>query len=127
MIWATRLIGLLALAASLPSSGATDLYVWDPVIEKPNSDTVWTIGKEKTITWNTEVGRPEPHEPFNNNGVVYLRHDDQTDIDHPLATNFKLTEGYVVVRVPKVKPGKNYQIVLMGDSGNWSPPFEIVA
>lgn len=51
MIWATRLIGLLALAASLPSSGATDLYVWDPVIEKPNSDTVWTIGKEKTITW----------------------------------------------------------------------------
>jgi hypothetical protein len=43
-----------------------------------------------------------------------------------LAQNFDPRKGRVEVTVPLVQPGSNYSIVLFGDSGNWSPQFQIL-
>jgi len=46
-------------------------------------------------------------------------------IDNPLACDFSIFEGVAYVMVPYVDPGYDYQIVLFGDSGNFSPTFTI--
>ena len=54
MIWATRLISLLALAASLPLSEAVDpveFDVWVPKILDPTAGTIWHTGHQYTVTW----------------------------------------------------------------------------
>jgi hypothetical protein len=54
MIWATRLISLLALAASLPLSEASnpvELDVWAPQVLYPNADTIWYPGQQQDVTW----------------------------------------------------------------------------
>ena len=44
-----------------------------------------------------------------------------------LAEGFQLTDGRVEITVPYVDPGCGYQLVLFGDSGNFSPEFMIAA
>ena len=56
MIWATHLISLLALAASLPLSEAVDvkpvtLDVWAPKVLYPHSGTIWYTGQYHNVTW----------------------------------------------------------------------------
>jgi hypothetical protein len=43
-----------------------------------------------------------------------------------LAQNFDPRKGSVNVTVPLVLNGTDYQVVLFGDSGNFSPAFTIV-
>ncbi|KAG1748757.1 hypothetical protein EDB19DRAFT_224577 [Suillus lakei] len=42
------------------------------------------------------------------------------DLDHPLATGFNILDGRVTIQVPSVATGRNYSLVLFGDSGNYS-------
>lgn len=42
-----------------------------------------------------------------------------------LAENFSILLGRIEVTVPWVEDGSDYQIVLFGDSGNFSPTFTI--
>lgn len=51
-----------------------------------------------------------------------------TSPDHPLASNFKITRGHVSFRLPSTLKARNrYIVVLMGNSGNASPEFKILA
>lgn len=48
------------------------------------------------------------------------------DVEHPLADNFKLSDGYVDFTLPSdLQSRKTYFVVLMGDSGNKSQEFAI--
>ncbi|KAF8878125.1 hypothetical protein CPB84DRAFT_1688485, partial [Gymnopilus junonius] len=51
--------------------------------------------------------------------------DEHLDIEHTLASDFNLGDGYATFKCPKVEPRKDYIVVLFGDSGNRSPRFTI--
>ncbi|KAM6502257.1 hypothetical protein JOM56_002234 [Amanita muscaria] len=115
------LFSLFALVFSLPIV-IRDVYV--PPILTPKAGDVWVIGEKRTVTWDTSN---PPQSITNKIGEIYLREGDKTLLDSPLAQGFDILLGTMEVTVPNVTPGNDYMIVLMGDSGNWSPPFSIVS
>ncbi|KAG6889876.1 hypothetical protein C0995_013850 [Termitomyces sp. Mi166 len=103
--------------------------VFSPHITSPNETTIWPVGTQQTVTWETD-NIPPDSQLTDPNGKVVLGHLGPTgglnlDLDHPLAQNFKLRVGHVQVTVPSVPPRDDYIIVLFGDSGNTSPTFAI--
>ncbi|KAF8133800.1 hypothetical protein EV363DRAFT_1324661, partial [Boletus edulis] len=122
MIWATRIISLLALAASLSLSEAIELDVWVPRICYPNEYTVWQAGVRHNVTWDIS---DKPTNVTNYNGTIRLVTNGRINLGSALASGFNLTAARVEIIVPRVKDGE-YQLVLMGDSGNYSPKFKIV-
>ncbi|KAI0785536.1 hypothetical protein C8Q75DRAFT_318312 [Abortiporus biennis] len=103
--------------------------VFSPKITKPDAFTVWVINTTVTVTWDTCNA---PDDITNPQGKILLGHmdngddeDENLDIDHPLAEGFDIFQGSVDIVVPDVQQGNDYIIVLMGDSGNKSPPFTI--
>ena len=52
-------LGMSASAAPVvfKSSHLAPRDVWSPTITSPQSDTVWTIGEEATVTWYVEKAR----------------------------------------------------------------------
>ncbi|KAG9310855.1 hypothetical protein JVU11DRAFT_8710 [Chiua virens] len=120
------LISLFALAASVPLAkstpvDATVLDVWAPHILFPNDKTSWCIGDEHHIVWDA---KNPPSEITNNLGQAILAKNGVILFEHVLASGFKLEDGRVSVKVPDVPTGP-YQVVLIGDSGNYSPEFSI--
>ncbi|KAH7097563.1 hypothetical protein BKA62DRAFT_423491 [Auriculariales sp. MPI-PUGE-AT-0066] len=96
--------------------------VWDPTIKVPNHKTVWHRGHTVTVKWETK----DAPKNISNGSAIYLRKGDKTLVDHPLAKGFDLRKGSKSIKIPKsIKPGKDYRIVLFGDSGNWSVEFTI--
>ncbi|KAK0487538.1 hypothetical protein IW261DRAFT_1290716, partial [Armillaria novae-zelandiae] len=102
--------------------------VISPPITSPTAGAVWTVGQTITVTWNTTV-IPPASQVTNPIGKIVLGHQANNslnlDLDHPLASNFQLTDGQVDITVPDVEPRDDYIIVLFGDSGNTSPEFTI--
>ncbi|PBK97597.1 hypothetical protein ARMGADRAFT_1009568 [Armillaria gallica] len=102
--------------------------VISPPITSPTAGAVWTVGQTITVTWNTTV-IPPASQVTNPIGKIVLGHQANDslnlDLDHPLASNFQLTDGQVDITVPDVEPRDDYIIVLFGDSGNTSPEFTI--
>ncbi|KIM35888.1 hypothetical protein M413DRAFT_324580 [Hebeloma cylindrosporum] len=98
-----------------------DVFV--PPVILPNHKSVWKVGTTQTVTWN--VTNP-PKQITNTNAMIVLVTDGRLDIEHPLATGINVLKGTAQVVVPKVAPGKNYQILVFGDSGNTGEFFEIV-
>ncbi|PBK74945.1 hypothetical protein ARMSODRAFT_951009 [Armillaria solidipes] len=102
--------------------------VISPPITSPTAGAVWTVGQTITVTWNTTV-IPPASQVTNPIGKIILGHQANNslnlDLDHPLASNFQLTDGQVDITVPDVEPRDDYIIVLFGDSGNTSPEFTI--
>ncbi|TFK34052.1 hypothetical protein BDQ12DRAFT_690311 [Crucibulum laeve] len=114
-------ISMLTLVAGTPLSLDTrDVFV--PPVLYPHTGTVWKILARHNVTW--DVSNP-PAQITNRFGAIYLRKDGLIDLDHPLAEGFDILLGRIEVEVPKVKPRNDYQIVLFGDSGNWSGTFTI--
>ncbi|KAL5501746.1 hypothetical protein ACEPAH_9006 [Sanghuangporus vaninii] len=113
-------ITLFSLVSALPVDRRD---VWVPPITSPTEGTIWTIGTLVNVTWDTST---KPDQVTNPLGRVQLRKDDLTSSD-VLAEGFNLTDGFVEITVPDVTPDFGYQVVLFGDSGNFSPEFEIVA
>ncbi|THG96492.1 hypothetical protein EW026_g5355 [Hermanssonia centrifuga] len=109
----SALVGLVAGAAQ---------DVWAPPITSPTAASVWSIGSTQNVTW--DASHP-PSEVTNPIGQIILSKGGVLDVDHPLATGFPLTSGFILVQVPNVVPGNDYATVLIGDSGNASPYFEI--
>ncbi|KAH7919239.1 hypothetical protein BV22DRAFT_1199597 [Leucogyrophana mollusca] len=111
-------------AAPIPSGRRV---AYDPAITNPNAGTTWQVGSKTVITWDTSA-IPKGSKA---KGKVLLGHaigadpNEHLDIEHPLAEDFELSAGFVEATVPEVEPGRNYIVVLMGDSGNKSPPFSI--
>ncbi|EMD40018.1 hypothetical protein CERSUDRAFT_81326 [Gelatoporia subvermispora B] len=114
------LLSLFALAAAAPV--IRDVFV--PPVTYPHQGTVWYVGQYHNVTWETAGA---PVNITNKIGRVVLAKGGIEDINNPLATNFSILDGRVVVKVPDVEPGNDYAIVLFGDSGNFSPNFTIKA
>ncbi|KAK7455111.1 hypothetical protein VKT23_010982 [Stygiomarasmius scandens] len=120
--------GFLALftvsAISSPINIKRDaLDVWSPTITSPTTSTVWEIGTQVKVTWDTSDA---PASISNGASVVLLVHDRPADVPK-LAEGFNLRAGSVEVTVPDVTPGSDYSIQLFGDSGNVSDKFTIKA
>ena len=92
----------------------------------PTKDTVWKVGNEVNVTWQTV------HMPYGMSqrlGRVFFEYQENGMLhalqDYRLAVNVRLGDGNVTFTVPHVKERDDYVVVLMGDSGNHSPKFTI--
>jgi len=96
-----------------------DVYV--PPVLHPRQGTVWLVGEQHHVTWN--ISNP-PVNITNKIGQIQLR---KNGLTTPviLANNFNILLGKIEVTVPWVQDGHDYQVVLFGDSGNFSPTFAI--
>ncbi|PPQ86915.1 hypothetical protein CVT25_009801 [Psilocybe cyanescens] len=93
------------------------LDVFVPTIIKPDSKTTWIIGELALVSWDTSNA---PKSISNGASVVLNGY-------RPLASGFDMRDGNVTFPVPlDVKQGPNF-ITLFGDSGNYSPVFQIAA
>lgn len=131
---------LFSLVVALPFSPVMR-DVWVPPITSPDANTVWVVGCNYTVTWDTST---QPSQVTNPLGQVYLRINNATQ-STPLAQGFNLSDGYVEVTVPTdTQPSDQWMVVrksilslgpfrdnlappVFGDSGNWSPAFTITS
>jgi hypothetical protein len=129
MKFTTTFATLLLSASTLIFAAPVDLStrdVWVPKILSPTEATVWHLGKTYQVEWALDQ---KPENVTNPTGTIYLSTAGLLNITHPLAKGFKLTDGHVLVTIPKDTagvPGDDFAIVLMGDSGNASPNFTIL-
>jgi len=96
-----------------------DVFV--PPVTYPNNKTVWIVGQHHNVTWDTSEA---PVNITNKIGMIFLRKGGLTT-NLSLASNFSILLGRIAVEVPLVETGSDYQVVLFGDSGNFSPFFTI--
>ncbi|KAI0917131.1 hypothetical protein AcW1_007593 [Taiwanofungus camphoratus] len=119
---------LAAVHASPLKISPVEDDVYSPPITSPSVFSVWTVGSNQTVTWNTAS---IPSENQNSTGLLLLGYQEDNnehlDIRSPLATGFPIASGSVNVVVPNVTTRSDYIVVLFGDSGNASPQFTINA
>jgi len=113
------LLSFLFLAVFAAPLESRDVYV--PPILYPTQGTVWIVGQQQYVTWNTSN---PPADITNKVGEIHLRKGGLAS-SSTLASNFSILLGRIGVTVPYVEDGDDYQIVLFGDSGNFSPKFTI--
>ncbi|KAF7356077.1 hypothetical protein MVEN_00937600 [Mycena venus] len=108
----------LAVVSATPLA-PRDVYV--PPVLYPHNGTVWSVGQRHNVTWDTS---DPPVNITNKIGRIMLR---KGGLTTPviLEENFSILLGRIEVTVPWVEDGSDYQVVLFGDSGNFSPLFTI--
>jgi len=113
------LISFLAVLAGPIGLELRDVYV--PPVLYPDQGTVWVVGEQQHVIW--DISNP-PVNITNKIGQILLR---KGNLSTPviLADNFDILLGEIEVTVPWVLDGDDYQVVLFGDSGNFSPTFTI--
>jgi len=119
MKFAALLTGFVS-ALLVGASDATTQDVWVPAITYPTEGVVLNYGQTYTFTWDTSN---QPAQITNNVAVIYLRQNDRT-LPLVLAGKVPITSGSAQVTIPWVNTGA-YQAVFFGDSGNFSPLFNI--
>ncbi|KLO05967.1 hypothetical protein SCHPADRAFT_910659 [Schizopora paradoxa] len=118
----------IALLASFTNARPATLDVFVPPVTSPTTGTVWKVGTQQNVTWDTSNA---PSQITNSQGRVVLAQGgalftNQTGgLDDPLASGFDILLGSITVTVPDVPAADNYQIVLFGDSGDITPEFTI--
>ncbi|KIM89032.1 hypothetical protein PILCRDRAFT_208739 [Piloderma croceum F 1598] len=101
--------------------------VYNPNIIRPAQGDDWKVGSWVEVIWDTK----SIPDGSNLEGKIVLGHveegseNEHLDIEHSLASSVPISTGSIKVKVPAVEPGKNYIIVLLGDSGNKSGVFSI--
>ncbi|KAF8968973.1 hypothetical protein BDZ97DRAFT_1654445 [Flammula alnicola] len=122
----TAVLAFFALVIQASPLSRRDVIT--PNITSPTADSVWPVGSNQTVTWDTS-NFPPVSQITNILGKVILGFNANNslnlDFNNPLAQNFNLTDGSVQVTVPNVQPRNDYLIVLFGDSGDTSPAFSI--
>jgi len=115
---------LTVIASALLVRGADDSTqdVWAPPITFPTAGVNLVYGQTYNFTWDASSPPPQI---TNNVAVFYLRQNSRT-LPIILAGNVPITQGYTLVTIPWVDSG-TYQTVLFGDSGNFSPDFQITS
>lgn len=114
------IVSFFTMVSALPVS-VRDVYV--PPVTYPTAGTVWHIGQNYNVTWDTS---DPPVNITNKYGMIVLAKGGiALDYDSPLAANFSILDGTHEITVPNVDPDDDYAIVLFGDSGNYSPEFTI--
>ncbi|KAF9485511.1 hypothetical protein BDN70DRAFT_770384, partial [Pholiota conissans] len=96
-----------------------DVFV--PPITYPHAGTVWKVGEHHNVTWDIS---DRPVNITNGVGQIMLRTGGLTT-PVILASGFNILDARTTVVVPWVLNGNDYQLVLFGDSGNFSPKFTI--
>ncbi|KDR80957.1 hypothetical protein GALMADRAFT_241511 [Galerina marginata CBS 339.88] len=122
--FASLLVSAFSVISASPVADPTVLEkrdVFVPPVLYPHAGTVWTIGQRHNVTWDTSN---HPVNITNKVGLIILR---KAGLATPviLANKFDILLGRIEVTVPWVVDGSDYQIVLFGDSGNFSPEFTI--
>ncbi|KAJ7749954.1 hypothetical protein B0H16DRAFT_1550715 [Mycena metata] len=121
MRFATIVSSLVPLAlATVALAGPTPLDVFSPPITFPTAGTVLVSKTETTVTWDAS-GAPVN---ISNKALLMLRKGDLT-APFILAEGFDLRTGALKIVVPNVLADSDYEFVLLGDSGNFSPTFTI--
>ncbi|KAJ7154092.1 hypothetical protein C8R46DRAFT_1197095 [Mycena filopes] len=115
----TTMMSSLALAATA-LAGPTPLEVFSPRVTFPTAGTVLVSNATTTITWDT-TNAPVI---ISNEGLLMLRKGVLT-APFILAEGFDLRTGSLAIKVPNVLADNDYEFVLFGDSGNFSPTFTI--
>ncbi|KAJ7509549.1 hypothetical protein B0H11DRAFT_1960083 [Mycena galericulata] len=110
-----------AVIAAVQAMPFTPRDVFTPPVTYPHAGTVWYVGQTHNVTWDTSEA---PVNITNKVGMIMLRKDDLTT-PLILQDNFSILLGRIEVKVPWVVDGDDYQLVLFGDSGNFSPLFTI--
>ncbi|KAF9460592.1 hypothetical protein BDZ94DRAFT_1222827 [Collybia nuda] len=116
------LLSFVVLVRGKPLSlSPRDVYV--PPVLYPHTGTVWKINNHHNVTWDNS---DPPVNITNKIGRIMLR---KGSLTTPLilADNFDILLGRIEVMVPWVLEGSDYQVVLFGDSGNFSPLFTITS
>ncbi|CAK5268006.1 unnamed protein product [Mycena citricolor] len=125
MKFTTTFVTLVSAMLSVSSAAAVVpphvLDVFEPPITSPTTGDVWTVGWKTNITWDVSHA---PKQITNNQGRIMLRKANYTT-PLILAEGFNITVGQVEIIVPSVITGDDYQLVLFGSSGNFSPYFTI--
>ncbi|KAG5335211.1 hypothetical protein C0989_001834 [Termitomyces sp. Mn162] len=125
---ATLASSFLSIASGAVVNARAALIVFDPPITSPNASTVWIAGNMETVTWKTEiVGMVNESIPLPGAVVLIQVLNGLRVNGFTLANVSDLRSGAVNVTVPESAVPGQYVIDLFGDSGNVSPPFEIVA
>jgi len=112
-------------ATASPSPSPSVLQKRDafvPPITYPTNTTVWNNGEMHNVTWDISQAPVNITDRFG--GRIQLRAGGLTT-SVVLADNFDILLGTYPVTVPWVITGDDYQLVLFGDSGNFSPEFTI--
>ncbi|KAF8159239.1 hypothetical protein B0H34DRAFT_782088 [Crassisporium funariophilum] len=116
----------LLFMSTFSATSATPMHlesrdVFVPPILYPHQGTVWTRGQHHNVTWDTSS---RPVNITNKVGIIMLR---KGGLTTPLIleNRFDILLGRITVTVPWVDNGDDYQLVLFGDSGNFSPMFTI--
>jgi len=110
--------GFLSFVSSVIATptvrAAQDVYV--PRITSPTGGANWTVGETREVTWDASS---HPVNITNKLGRVMLS---KSRYITPLilADKFDILLGRVTITVPWVVDGSDYEIVLFGDSGNYS-------
>ncbi|KNZ79460.1 hypothetical protein J132_09610 [Termitomyces sp. J132] len=112
---------LFAISSAATPSDLTRRDVFVPPVTYPHNGTVWKVQQHHNVTWDTSN---HPVNITNKIGHIMLRKGGLTT-PLVLAAGFDILLGRIEVQVPWVLNGNNYQIVLFGDSGNFSPTFTI--
>ncbi|KAJ7634378.1 hypothetical protein FB45DRAFT_908714, partial [Roridomyces roridus] len=113
---------LSAVVGATPAPAAAPVVhvVWSPKILVPTEGTVWESNSKQTIMWDA-TNAPEN---ITNESFLFLRHANST-APFVLAKDFDLRAGHLDITVPYVISDDQYQFVLFGDSGNFSPVMTI--
>ncbi|KAJ7240628.1 hypothetical protein B0H12DRAFT_51643 [Mycena haematopus] len=122
MLFMARLSALIPLifAAAVHAVGPIPLDVFVPSITYPTAGTVWVSKTQQTLTWDASNAPPS----ISNGALLMLRQNNRTS-PFILAKDFDLRAGSLEITVPWVLSADNYELVLFGDSGNFSPVFTI--
>ncbi|KXN84049.1 hypothetical protein AN958_00499 [Leucoagaricus sp. SymC.cos] len=108
---------LLAAFASMSHSAPLDVY--NPPLVKPAAGDTWPVGTRQLVKW--DVSHP-PAQITNRTGTIYISRGGRLlDYDSPLDYGFDIMAGERWVTVPPMPTAYDYQLVLMGDSGNTGP------
>lgn len=123
----TSVLALFAITTTAsPLEARKALDVWNPNITSPDATTVWVVGTKVNVTWDTSDA---PNQISNRAAVMLRDSTGPVPAENPFLKefgSFDLRQGTVEVTVPDVQTGSDYRIVLFGDSGNWSPEFNII-
>ncbi|KAF9653746.1 hypothetical protein BDM02DRAFT_3265452 [Thelephora ganbajun] len=118
----TALFAGIISALAVHAADSSTLDVWVPPITFPTEGVNLISGQTYNFTWDASSPPPQITNPT---AVIYLRQNDRT-LPIILAGKVPTAQGYAPVNIPWVNTGV-YQVVLFGDSGNFSPEFNITS
>ncbi|KAF6751519.1 hypothetical protein DFP72DRAFT_816414 [Ephemerocybe angulata] len=117
------MVATMVMAVPIASLERRDVF--SPPVIRPGAGEVWPKGTWQMVVWNTTNA---PEQITNPVGKIVLRSVDKGRLllDKPLATGFNILDGKYNLTVRNDIDAGQYQVVIMGDSGNWGPTFSVI-